>query len=164
MKITVSFVSNMFIVIFIAILPYISILRTYIVDKSEFVGDDFILKIILKDVIISVIVYMISLVGYTIAENNIKEKSQIKKISIPYFTLLFATAVLQLIIGMFSFLLPEIIMSNSSLIKSVTIFGLSIWTIIMFYLVSKKSVLFLIPILVWFMYIYFIPSYTQLIK
>ena len=154
MKITVSFIGNMFIVILAAILPYISFLRSYMSSSSNYTGDDFILGFLIKELLLSVIVYAISVFGFTMAENNAKELGKEKQVSFPYFTLIFSIVLLQYFVGIFSSILPDYIIINFTPIKSIILLILFIWTFITFFRFSRKSTLFLIPFFVWFVYIY----------
>lgn len=104
---------------------------------------------------IMVAVYLLSFAGYVIAYKGLvakEESAKDEKVSGPYITILFTILILPYLYGVVIGYMPELIKQNIDCIFFVIVLLLFIRLIYIYYKISKVSVIFMLPLIVWYFF------------
>lgn len=105
MKITVNYISNVFLAVILAVIPYTALIKLFIKNNdTPFLNVEMVLIIILN-----IIVYISAVTGLETAENKAKENGIKTHLSAALFILMVLPVILKYIIGMMIAVIPELI-------------------------------------------------------
>ena len=144
MKITVNYISNVFLAFILALLPYTALIKLFIKNNdTPFLNFEMVLMVVLN-----IIVYILAVTGLEITENQAKAKGVKTHLSAALFILMVLPVILKYIIGMMISVIPEL--NNYYITMADDIILIVYVTILLtaFFKYSSKGVYFLAPLLI----------------
>lgn len=148
MKITVNYISNVFLAFIFAILPYTALIKIFIKNNdTPFLTFDMVLIIVLN-----IIVYISAVTGLEITENQAKAKGIKTHLTSALFILLVLPVILKYITGMMISVIPELTQYNMTVADDIILIVYVIVLLTLFFRYSKKGAYFLAPLLVYYIY------------
>lgn len=148
MKITVNYISNVFLAFILALLPYTALIKLFIKNNdTPFLNFEMVLMVVLN-----IIVYILAVTGLEITENQAKAKGVKTHLSAALFILMVLPVILKYIIGMMISVIPEL--NNYYITMADDIILIVYVTILLtaFFKYSSKGVYFLAPLLIYYVY------------
>lgn len=148
MKITVNYISNVFLAFILALLPYTALIKLFIKNNdTPFLNFEMVLMVVLN-----IIVYILAVTGLEITENQAKAKGVKTHLSAALFILMVLPVILKYIIGMMISVIPEL--NNYYITMADDIILIVYVTILLtaFFRYSSKGVYFLAPLLIYYVY------------
>ena len=148
MKITVNYISNVFLAFILALLPYTALIKLFIKNNdTPFLNFEMVLMVVLN-----IIVYILAVTGLEITENQAKAKGVKTRLSAALFILMVLPVILKYIIGMMISVIPEL--NNYYITMADDIILIVYVTILLtaFFRYSSKGVYFLAPLLIYYVY------------
>ncbi len=144
MKITVNYISNVFLAVILAVLPYTALIKLFIKNNdTPFLNVEMVLIIIL---------YILAVTGLETAENKAKENGIKTHLSAALFILMVLPVILKYIIGMMIAVIPELIHYNITRADDVILIIYTIILLTAFFKYSHKAGYFLTPLLIYHIY------------
>ena len=148
MKITVNYISNVFLAVMLAVIPYTALIKLFIKNNdTPFLNVEMVLIIILN-----IIVYISAVTGLETAENKAKENGIKTHLSAALFILMVLPVILKYIIGMMIAVIPELIHYNITRADDVILIIYTIILLTAFFKYSHKAGYFLTPLLIYHIY------------
>lgn len=148
MKITVNYISNVFLAFIFALLPYTALIKMFIKNNATpFFTFNMVLMVVLK-----IVVYILAVTGLEIAENKAKEKGVKTHLASALFILLVLPVILKYIIGMMISVAPKLVHYNITMADDIILIVYVIILLIVFFRYSEKAVYFLAPLLIYHIY------------
>ncbi len=148
MKITVNYISNVFLAFILALLPYTALIKLFIKNNdTPFLNFEMVLMVVLN-----IIVYILAVTGLEITENQAKAKGVKTHLTSALFILMVLPVILKYIIGMMISVIPEL--NNYYITMADNIILIVYVTILLtaFFRYSSKGVYFLAPLLIYYVY------------
>ena len=148
MKVTVNLISNIFLAVILAVLPYMALIKVLLKNyNSPFVTFDMALL-----VIVNIMVYILAVIGLEIAENQAKIMDKKTRLSSLLFILMLLPVILKYMIGMSISIIPALSGSIIMYADDVILILFTIILIRLFYQYSKYAAYLLIPLLLFNIY------------
>lgn len=148
MKITVNYISNVFLAFIFALLPYTALIKMFIKNNNTpFLTFDMVLIVLLN-----IIVYISAVTGLEIAENQAKIKGIKTHLASALFILLVLPVILKYIIGMMISIIPELTQYNIAVADDIILIIYAIILLTVFFRYSDKAAYCLAPLLIYYIY------------
>lgn len=148
MKITVNYISNVFLAFIFALLPYTALIKMFIKNNdTPFFTFDMVLMVVLN-----IIVYILAVTGLEIAENKAKEKGVKTHLTSALFILLVLPVILKYIIGMMISVVPELVQYNITMADDIILIVYIMILLIAFFRYSEKAIYLLAPLFIYYVY------------
>lgn len=146
MKITVNYISNVFLAFILALIPYTALIKVFIKNNdTPFLNFDMVLIMV-----VNIIVYISAVTGLEITENQAKGIKT--HLSAALFILLVLPVILKYIIGMMISVIPELSNYHITLADDIILIIYVIILLTAFFRYSVKGVYFLVPLLIYYIY------------
>ncbi len=144
MKITVNYISNVFLAVILAVLPYTALIKLFIKNNDT--------PFLNVEMVLNIIVYILAVTGLETAENKAKENGIKTHLSAALFILMVLPVILKYIIGMMIAVIPELIHYNITRADDVILIIYTIILLTAFFKYSHKAGYFLTPLLIYHIY------------
>lgn len=148
MKITVNYISNVFLAFIFALLPYTALIKLFIKNNdTPILNFDMVLMVVLN-----IIVYILAVTGLEITENQAKAKGVKTHLTSALFILMVLPVILKYIIGMMISLMPALVQYNITMADDIILIIYVVILLTRFFRYSSKSVYFLAPLFAYYIY------------
>lgn len=148
MKITVNYISNVFLAFILALLPYTALIKLFIKNNdTPFLNFEMVLMVVLN-----IIVYILAVTGLEITENQAKAKGVKTHLSAALFILMVLPVILKYIIGMMMSVIPELNNYYITMADDIILIVYVTLLLTAFFRYSSKGVYFLAPLLIYYVY------------
>lgn len=148
MKITVNYISNVFLAFILALLPYTALIKLFIRNNdTPFLNFEMVLMVVLN-----IIVYILAVTGLEITENQAKAKGVKTHLSAALFILMVLPVILKYIIGMMISVIPELNNYYITMADDIILIVYVTLLLTAFFRYSSKGVYFLAPLLIYYVY------------
>jgi len=148
MKITVNYISNVFLAFILALLPYTALIKLFIKNNdTPFLNFEMVLMVVLN-----IIVYILAVTGLEITENQAKAKGVKTHLSAALFILMVLPVILKYIIGMMISVIPELNNYYITIADDIILIVYVTLLLTAFFRYSSKGVYFLAPLLIYYVY------------
>lgn len=148
MKITVNYISNVFLAFILALLPYTALIKLFIKNNdTPFLNFEMVLMVVLN-----IIVYILAVTGLEITENQAKAKGVKTYLSAALFILMVLPVILKYIIGMMISVIPELNNYYITMADDIILIVYVTLLLTAFFRYSSKGVYFLAPLLIYYVY------------
>lgn len=148
MKITVNYISNVFLAFILALLPYTALIKLFIKNNdTPFLNFEMVLMVVLN-----IIVYILAVTGLEITENQAKAKGVKTRLSAALFILMVLPVILKYIIGMMISVIPELNNYYITMADDIILIVYVTLLLTAFFRYSSKGVYFLAPLLIYYVY------------
>lgn len=148
MKITVNYISNVFLAFILALLPYTALIKLFIKNNdTPFLNFEMVLMVVLN-----IIVYILAVTGLEITENQAKAKGVKTHLSAALFILMVLPVILKYIIGMMISVIPELNNYYITMADDIILIVYVTLLLTAFFRYSSKGVYFLAPLLIYYVY------------
>lgn len=148
MKITVNYISNVFLAFILALLPYTALIKLFIKNNdTPFLNFEMVLMVVLN-----IIVYILAVTGLEITENQAKAKGVKTHLSAALFILMVLPVILKYIIGMMISVIPELNNYYITMADDIILIVYVTLLLTAFFKYSSKGVYFLAPLLIYYVY------------
>lgn len=148
MKITVNYISNVFLAFVLGLLPYTALIKLFLKNSdTPFLNISMLLMIV-----INIAVYISAVTGLEIVENTLKAKDIKTHLSSALFILMVLPVLLKYGIGMILSVMPELINYHITIADDIILIVYTIILLYNFYKYSIKAVFFLVPLLIYHIY------------
>lgn len=148
MKITVNYISNVFLAFILALLPYTALIKLFIKNNdTPFLNYEMVLMVVLN-----IIVYILAVTGLEITENQAKAKGVKTHLSAALFILMVLPVILKYIIGMMISVIPELNNYYITMADDIILIVYVTLLLTAFFRYSSKGVYFLAPLLIYYVY------------
>ncbi len=144
MKITVNYISNVFLAVILAVIPYTALIKLFIKNNDT--------PFLNVEMVLNIIVYISAVTGLETAENKAKENGIKTHLSAALFILMVLPVILKYIIGMMIAVIPELIHYNITRADDVILIIYTIILLTAFFKYSHKAGYFLTPLLIYHIY------------
>ncbi|MDE7316090.1 MAG: hypothetical protein K2N11_10410 [Mucispirillum sp.] len=148
MKITVNYISNVFLAVILALLPYTALIKIFIKNNDT----PFLTFDMVSIVVLNIIVYISAVTGLEIAENKAGEKGLKTHLTSALFILLVLPVILKYIIGMMISVVPELVHYNITMADDIILIIYVIILLTVFFRYSAKAAYCLAPLLVYYIF------------
>ena len=148
MKITVNYISNVFLAFIFALLPYTALIKIFIKNNDT----PFLTFDMVSILILNIIVYISAVTGLEIAENQAKVKGVKTHLTSALFILLVLPVILKYIIGMMISIIPELTQYNIAVADDIILLIYLVVLLTAFFRYSAKAAYCLAPLLVYYIY------------
>lgn len=149
MKITVNYISNVFLAFVFALLPYTALIKVFVKNTdTPLLSFNMVLMLVLN-----VAVYILAVTGLEIAENKAKEQEIKTRLSAALFILLVMPVILKYIIGMMISAVPVLMQYHITMADDIILILYTAILLTRFYKYSKKAVYFTVPLLIYYIYL-----------
>lgn len=146
MKITVNYISNVFLAFILALLPYTALIKLFIKNNdTPFLNFEMVLMVVLN-----IIVYILAVTGLEITENQAKGVKT--HLSAALFILMVLPVILKYIIGMMISVIPELNNYYITMADDIILIVYVTLLLTAFFRYSSKGVYFLAPLLIYYVY------------
>ena len=148
MKITVNYISNVFLAFILALLPYTALIKLFIKNNdTPFLNFEMVFMVVLN-----IIVYILAVTGLEITENQAKAKGVKTHLSAALFILMVLPVILKYIIGMMISVIPELNNYYITMADDIILIVYVTLLLTAFFRYSSKGVYFLAPLLIYYVY------------
>ena len=148
MKITVNYISNVFLAFILALLPYTALIKLFIKNNdTPFLNFEMVLMVVLN-----IIVYILAVTGLEITENQAKAKGVKTRLSAALFILMVLPVILKYIIGMMISVILELNNYYITMADDIILIVYVTLLLTAFFRYSSKGVYFLAPLLIYYVY------------
>lgn len=148
MKITVNYISNVFLAFIFALLPYTALIKLFIKNNDTPILNFYMVLM----VVLNIIVYILAVTALEIAERQAKAMGVKTYLSAALFILMILPVILKYIIGMMISVIPELAQYNITIADDVILIVYVVILLAVFFRYSSKSVYFLVPLLIYYIY------------